>query len=254
MEQKIICIIQARFNSTRLPGKVLLDLEGKTVLERVVERAGRSILIDEIIVATTIREEDSEIARLCSIKGIGIYRGSEEDVLDRYYQAAKLMDAYHVVRITADCPLIDPKIIDRVIKTHLESNADYTSNILKETFPDGQDVEIFTIRTLKKAWEDAKLSSQREHVTPFIRNNAKLFKLVNVENEENLSRQRWTLDEKRDYEMIKSIYEYFGKKKIDFGMMDILTFIREHPELEAINAGIKRNEGYIKSLRKDKAL
>jgi spore coat polysaccharide biosynthesis protein SpsF (cytidylyltransferase family) len=252
MKQKIICIIQARFNSTRLPGKVLFDLEGKTVLERVVERVSGSSLIDKIIVATTLCEEDSKITRLCSAKGIDTYRGSEEDVLDRYYQAAKLMDAYNIVRITADCPLIDPKIIDKVIKTHLESKADYTSNILKETFPDGQDIEIFNFQALEKAWKNAKLTSEREHVTPFIRNNPGLFKLVNVENKEDLSSQRWTLDENRDYELIKSVYGYFNKKKIDFGMKDILKFIRKHPELEAINAAIARNEGYVKSLKEDK--
>jgi spore coat polysaccharide biosynthesis protein SpsF len=165
MGQKIICIIQARFNSTRLPGKVLLDLGGKTVLERVVERVSGSHLIDKIVVATTIREDDSRIAQLCSMKGICVYRGSEDDVLDRYYQAATTGRASHVVRITADCPLIDPEIIDRVIKTHLDNKADYTSNVLKETFPDGQDVEIFTFQALDRAWKEARLPSQREHVT-----------------------------------------------------------------------------------------
>lgn len=251
MEKKIICIIQARFNSVRLPGKIFLDLDGKTVLERVVERAKRSSLIDEIIVASTINKDDLRVVELCRDKGINIFQGSEDDVLDRFYQAAKLINAENIVRITADCPLIDHKIIDMVIKKHLDSSSDYTSNILKETFPDGEDVEIFTFKTLEKAWKEAKLLSEREHVTPFIKKNPGIFKITNVGNNEDLSKYRWTIDEPKDYKLIKMIYEYFSGKKVDFGMLDVLEFIHNHPELEAINADIIRNEGYLNSLQKD---
>jgi spore coat polysaccharide biosynthesis protein SpsF (cytidylyltransferase family) len=254
MARKIICIIQARFNSIRLPGKVLLDLEGKTVLERVVERVSKSRFINDIIVATTTRKEDLKIVKLCSAKRIRVYCGSENDVLDRYFQVARLLKTTDIVRITADCPLIDPKIIDKIIQTHLTSKADYTSNTLKATFPDGQDVEIFTFRALKKAWEKARLSSEREHVTPFIKNNPRLFKLLNVEYAHDLSLKRWTLDENTDYKFIKLIYRYFSKKNKVFGMIEILQLIDLHPELEKINSHVERNEGYRRSLERDKIL
>ena len=140
----IIAIIQARIGSTRLPRKVLMELEGKTVLERVVERVKYSKLIKDVVVATTILKDDLEIVKLCSNIGISVYCGSEENVLDRYYQTARLFKAEHIVRITSDCPLIDPKIIDEVINLHQRKKSDYTSNTIKKTYPDGQDVEIFT--------------------------------------------------------------------------------------------------------------
>lgn len=251
MKRSIVCVIQARLNSTRLPGKVLMDLAGKSVLERVVERVKRSKAVNDIIVATTIRKEDLKIVRLCAVSDIRVYCGSEKDVLDRYFQAAKLMNATDIVRVTSDCPLIDPEIIDRVISMYISSKADYASNTIDPTFPDGQDVEIFSFKTLAKTWEEAKLMSDREHVTPFIKKNPRLFKLINVKYEKDLSGKRWTLDEKKDYQLIGSIYRYFSKTNGMFTMKDILRLIDKHPELEKINSGIKRNEGYIKSLRND---
>ena len=253
MKRKTVCIIQARIGSTRLPGKVLLDLEGKNVLERVIERVIKSKFISDVIVATTTAREDQKIVRLCSAIGIKSYCGSENDVLDRYFQAARLSEASQIVRVTSDCPLIDPGIVDKVIKTHLSSGADYTSNTIVETFPDGEDVEIFTFNALKKAWDGAKALSDREHVTPFIRKNPKLFKLVNVENSIDLSGKRWTLDEKNDYKLIKTIYKYLSDKAEYFTMKDVLTLLAKYPELERLNYGIKRNEGYLKSLKKDRA-
>lgn len=248
----IIAIIQARIGSTRLSAKVLLDLEGKSVLERIIERVKNSKFIQEVIVATTISKEDLEIANLCSRIGVRVYCGSENDVLDRYFQVARLLGAKHIVRITADCPLIDPKVIDTVIRAHLSKNADYTSNTIQETFPDGEDVEIFKFQTLKKAWEDAKLPSEREHVSPYIRKQQNLFRLENVIGEENLGRMRWTLDEKRDYKFIKLVYRKLYKKNRIFGMEETLSLLREHPEYQRINHGIKRNEGYLKSLWEDR--
>lgn len=250
---KIIAIIQARLGSTRLPGKVLLDLEGRTVLEHVIRRVKSSKLVNDVIVATTINKDDLEIVKLCSNLGISVYCGSEDDVLDRYYQTARLFKADHIVRITSDCPLIDPMLIDEVITLHVGEKADYTSNTIKETYPDGEDIEVFTFAALKEAWKKANLSSEREHVTPFIRKNP-AFKQVNLESNRDLSHKRWTLDNPEDYEFITSIYKNIYTKNPDFGMMEILKFIDKHPEIEKINHHINRNEGYLKSLKEDKTL
>jgi len=250
---KIIAIIQARLGSTRLPGKVLLNLEGRTVLEHVIGRVRSSKLVNDVIVATTINKEDLEIVKLCASLGISVYCGSVDDVLDRYYQTARLFKTDHIVRITSDCPMIDPKIIDEVVKLHLSEKADYTSNTLKETFPDGQDTEIFTFNALKEAWNNANLASEREHVTPYIRKNPS-FKHVNLEYNEDLSQKRWTLDNPEDYEFIKIIYENLYTKNPFFGMKEILKFTNENPEIEKINNSINRNEGYLKSLKEEKIL
>lgn len=205
-------------SSTRLPGKVLLDLEGKPVLQHVIERVRLSKTIDKVIVATTDNTEGKEIEKLCIKIGAEVYRGSEDDVLDRFYQAVRGFKPDHIIRITADCPLIDPGVIDDIVKCHLKNSADYTTNTLKETYPDGEDVEVFTFKTLGKAWESACLKSEREHVTPYIRKNPSLFKLCNKEYEENISNKRWTLDEQRDYEFLKVIYKNLYKKDVFFGM------------------------------------
>lgn len=249
----ILGIIQARMGSTRLPGKVLLDLEGKTVLEHVIDRVKASRFIDDIIIATTISKEDLKIVKLCAGLGISVYCGSENDVLERYYETARLFGADQVVRITSDCPMIDPSVIDAVIDLHLREKADYSSNTLKETYPDGQDVEIFTLGSLKNAWKNAKLASEREHVTPYIRKNPE-YKLVNIEYGKDMSNKRWTLDNSEDYEFIKIIFEYLYGKNPLFGMEEILKLIDEKPEIERINENIVRNEGYKKSLREDRLL
>lgn len=251
---KIIAIIQARLGSTRLPGKVMLDLEGKTVLERVIERVKASRLINDVVVATTIEKKDLKIVGLCAANGISVYCGSEDDVLDRYYQAARLVGADRIVRITSDCPLIDPIIIDEVISSHLREKADYTSNGLKETFPDGLDTEVFSFKALKTAWKNAKLKSEREHVTPYIRNNMNIFKLTNFEYKEDLSKKRWTLDNPEDYEFIKNIYANIYFKNHLFGMKEILEFLQNNPEIEKINQNIMRNEGYLRSLKHDEII
>lgn len=252
MNTDILAIIQARIGSTRLPGKVLLDLEGKTVLERVYERVFASRKIDKVIVATTVSENDLKLVETCAKSGISVYCGSEEDVLDRYYQAAKLFGAKHIIRITSDCPLIDPAVIDDVIELYFRGKVDYALNTLKETYPDGEDVEVFSFKTLKKAWKEANLLSEREHVTPYIRNHPEYFSLANLEFNEDHSAKRWTLDNKEDYKLIKVIYANLYHENNLFSMQDILTFLSGHPELEEINSHIGRNEGYAKSLKEDK--
>jgi len=247
-----IAIIQARMGSTRLPGKVLLNLEDKTVLEHIVDRIRSSKYVDDIVVATTISKADLRIVELCANLDVSIYCGSEDDVLDRYYQAAKLFRADNIVRITSDCPVIDPKIIDVAIILHIKNNVDYTSNTLKETYPDGQDVEVFTFTSLRTAWKDAKLASEREHVTPYIRNNPDIFKHASLEYKEDISQKRWTLDNAEDLEFLRLVYKYLYNKNPLFNMDDILALIDEKPEIEKINQHIIRNEGYLKSIREDK--
>jgi spore coat polysaccharide biosynthesis protein SpsF len=250
INMKILAIIQARVGSTRLPKKVLLPLGKKTVLENVYDRVSAAKLVNHVLIATTTNSSDDEIINLCQKKGMDFFRGSEEDLLDRYYQAAKEKSAEHIVRITADCPLVDPRLIDKVIKKHLEENNDYTATAFtgNETFPDGEDVDIFTFASLKEAWEKAKLPYQREHATQYFVKNADDFKISNISYKKDLSDKRWTLDEPNDYLFLKSIYKALEKPDYVFGMEDILEFLGKNPEIEKINDHIARNEGLKKSL------
>lgn len=254
LEMNTAVIIQARLGSTRLPGKVLYKVIGKTILEYVIERAGRARSIEETIVATTANSEDSQIANLADKLGARVYRGSEQDVLDRYYQAAKLFRIKHIVRITADCPLIDPKIIDDVVGHYFDTKSDYCSNVIVETFPDGQDVEVFGFDALGDAWKNARLSSEREHVTPYIRKNAGKFKLASFINSVDLSGKRWTLDEEKDFYFIESVLKSLYPANPEFGIEDVLRLLDENPHLEDLNKDIGRNEGYRKSLKEDRAI
>lgn len=251
---KIICIIQARLGSTRLPEKVLLSLGDKTVLEQVVSRVRECRLINEVIVATTIEKQDLKIVNLCSGKGINVFCGSEDDVLDRYYQAAKLYKPDHVVRITSDCPFIDPDIMEKIIKFHIEKDCDYTSNTLEETYPDGLDVEVFKFSALEKSWSEAILKSEREHVTPFMKKHKEIFTLENIKCEYDYSSKRWTLDEDRDYDLILKIHNALFQENGIYKMNDILNFLKKNPDLENLNNNIIRNEGYLKSIEKDRMI
>lgn len=248
----ILGIVQARMSSTRLPNKVLLHLEGKSVLEHVVARIARAKLVGDVVVATTVKKEDLAIVRLCADLGYSVVCGSENDVLDRFYQAARLFEADHLVRITADCPMMDPSLIDGVVRLHLETGSDYTANILEETFPDGEDIEVFTFAALKTAWERANLGSEREHVTPFIRRHGELFKLTNLRAPRDLGGKRWTIDNAEDYEFLKKVFGALYPQNPFFGMDDVLQVLERHPEWEQINTHIARNEGYQKSLTEDK--
>lgn len=250
----MLAIIQARTGSTRLPDKVLLDLEGKTVLEHVINRAKASRYISDVFVGTSIKKADLKIAGLCAELEVNVFCGSEDDVLDRYYQAARLVRPKHVVRITADCPVIDPSVVDKVIELHIKENADYTSNTFGETYPDGQDVEVFTFEALKESWKKATLASEREHVAPYMRNHPEIFRQASLNYKENLSNKRWTLDNREDYEFLKIIFRNLYPQKPLFGMDDMLDFLGKNPEVEWINMHIMRNEGYAKSLREDRML
>lgn len=251
----IVSIIQARMGSTRLPNKVMMDLSGEPVLFHVVNRVKKSKLIDDVIVATGKGTENNVIEDFCKSKSIGVYRGSEDDVLDRYYQTARslnlsLTDA--IVRITADCPLIDPEVIDKVIEAFIVNEADYATNTNPPTYPDGLDVEVVGFAALEEAWSKATLASEREHVVPYIKKNKDIFRHININNSMDLSDMRWTLDEFEDYILIESIYSYLYNENRVFLLKDILELIEEHPELMQINSSFIRNEGYFRSLLNDK--
>jgi spore coat polysaccharide biosynthesis protein SpsF len=247
----ILAILQARLSSRRLPQKVLKPLLGKPMILRQIERLQRSKKIDKLVVATSNESSDDSIETLCRLNDIHCFRGSLNNVLDRYYQAASLDNPDFIVRLTADCPLTDPNVIDDVISFYMEGDYDYASNALSPTFPDGLDIEIFKYSCLKQAWIEARLSSEYEHATPYIYNNPKKFKLGNYENSEDLSHLRWTVDEPEDFEFVTKIYESLYPTNPEFSMYDILGLLDKQPNLININNMYARNEGYQKSLDED---
>jgi glutamate-1-semialdehyde 2,1-aminomutase len=242
LKNQVLVIIQARYNSTRFPGKVVKKINNKTILEILIKRLNKSKYVSKIIVACSKNQKDKAIINVCKKTGINYFSGSENDVLDRYYQAAKKYKALNVVRITADCPLIDPKIVDQVIINFFLKKVDYASNVNPPTFPDGMDIEIFKFSALKEAYTKAKLVSEREHVTPFIINNKK-FKKFNLQNFEDNSSLRLTLDEKEDFILIQKIIKSF-KNNIHFNLKNILDLYKKNKDFFSINSHIKRNEGY----------
>ena len=247
---KITCIIQARLGSTRLPGKVLLDLAGKTMLERVVERASAINNIDAVVIATTTDSVDDLIAKEATRLSVPSYRGHPSDVLDRYYSAAKGHNAEAIMRITADCPLLDPQVATQVIEKFLQTNADYCSNIRPPTYPDGLDVELFTANALETCWRDADLASDREHVTTYIRRtHPERFTIANVEHTTDLSAMRWTIDEPRDLEFMRALLpELENKYPNETGLNQVLEVLRDQPEIARLNSSITRNQGWEQSL------
>lgn len=249
-----VAFIQARMGATRLPGKVLMDLAGKPVLQHVVERVQASKLIDEVIVVTTLCERDIQIVEWCSARKIRVFCGSEQDVLDRFYQAAKLLPFDTIVRITADCPLMDPDVIDLVLTEFDQRKVDYVNNTGNGTWPDGLDVEVFRFSALEIAWKHGQLPSEREHVTPYIYNNPDKFSIGIIDHTPSLNGMRWTLDQKEDYEFISHVYSDLATQKGIFSMEQVLTLLKQKPELQRINNTIVRNEGYLNSLIADTAI
>lgn len=240
---KVICIIQARVGSTRLPGKVMKKVCNKTVLEHVIDRLKRIKNINEIVIATTTLEKDKVIVEESKRLGITYFRGSEEDVLSRYYYAAKENEADIVVRITSDCPLIDSEISEKIIRFYLDNmdKFDYVSNTIERTYPRGLDTEVFSFTALEKAFNEAENERDREHVTPYIWDNPEIFRIFSYINSENYSNLRWTLDTEDDFKLIKSIYRYlYNKNNNSFYMNEILNLYNIHPELLEINKNIKQ--------------
>ena len=240
----IVAIIQARMGSTRLPGKVMKEILGKPVILWDLDRISLSKLVDEIVVAIPYGKENDVIVDTIKEYNdkIVITKGSEDDVLDRYYQAAVQANANVVVRITSDCPLIDPTVIDNVIEQFLDNDCDYCSNSLTRTYPRGLDTEVFSFKALEEAWNEAKKDYEREHVTPYIIENPDKFKLLNVANDIDLSHFRWTLDTKEDFEFINAVYKRIFPKKQLFLMDDVLELLGKEPELIEINRHIEQKQ------------
>lgn len=239
----IIAILQARMGSSRLPGKVLKTIKGKTLLELYLNRVKPSQLIDQIVVATTDQEADDAIAELTIRLGFEVFRGSEQDLLDRYYQCARKYHADVVVRITPDDPFVDYQVVDRAISIFQENNVDFVTNHLTPTFPEGLDVEIYSFSTLEKLWDQAELLSEREHVFPYIQNYPEEFRIINFTQEQDNSHLRWTIDYDCDYEMTKVIYDHLYEQKQIFLQEDILQLLQRHPEIAEMNCHIQRKEG-----------
>lgn len=250
---KILLITQARMGSSRLPGKVLMRVSGHSMLEIQIMRTSKAKRVSKIVVATSDKSDDGLISLEANRLGVGCFRGNETDVLDRFYQAAKLEEPDYVVRLTADCPLIDPTVIDNVIEVALTNDLDYCVNSLQEWFPDGQDTEVFKFSALEKAWKEAILPSEREHVTPYIFNNSTAtgggFKVGSYDIDENLNHIRMTVDEMEDFEAIGVLVNQLG---LDKGWREYADYITRHPE-QFKNQRIIRNEGYIKSLKEDES-
>jgi len=241
MKKNIVAIVQARRSSIRLPQKVLKDIAGKPMLAHVIERLKKSQLIDEILMATA-KDNNMSILELAQKYGVKCFVGIEEDVLGRYYNAAREFKVDIIVRITSDCPLIDPEVVDKVIKRYIENKEkiDYISNTLKRSYPRGLDAEVFSFRVLEKTWKEAKRPYQREHVTPYIYEHPEIFRMANVENNEDLSSMRWTVDEEKDLEFVREIYKRLYKRGKIFLMEDILRLLKREPKLMEINKNGKQ--------------
>ncbi len=249
----IAAVIQARVGSTRLPGKVLMKLGTKTLLEHVIERVQASRLVEDIIVATTTSPQDKPILDLAKGLGVNGFSGSPEDVLDRFYKAATRYKADVIVRITADDPFKDPQVIDKVIGRYMEDEGglDYVSNTIIPTYPEGLDVEVFSSPALERAWQEAQKTSDREHVTPYIWGNPDKFRLAGVTHNQDLSNMRWTIDYPQDMEFAREVYHRLYNPDRIFLMEDILKLLEEEPGLADVNQGIIRNAGYNKSIKEE---
>lgn len=245
----ILAILQARMSSSRLPGKVLKPVLGAPMLARQIERLRRSACVDQMILATSNEASDDPIERLCRKLELDCFRGNLNDVLDRFYRAARSHNPDHVVRLTGDCPLTDPELIDEVIRFHLAGGYDYTSNCFEPTFPHGLDVEVFRFSCLEEAWREASLPYQREHVTPFFYQQTGRFRVGSFKGDVDLSWLRWTVDESADFELVTEIYSALYPGTPDFTTRDILAYLENHPELTNLNTHIERDRGYQKLLR-----
>jgi len=270
MTPGIIAIVQARMNSSRLPGKVLLDIGNEPMLGRVVQRTSQSTLVEQVLVATTTDPTDDVLNNYCSTHSLPCWRGSQYDVLDRYYQAALASHAEIVVRITADCPLIDPELVDRTIQTllgdagsgtpgstGLDTDFDFSANRLpppwRRTFPIGLDTEVCTFTALQRAWREASEPAAREHVMPYMYEGVQLepagnqvsagesprgFRVALLDSAEDHGNHRWTVDTAEDLEFVRQVYDHFGSRQ-DFSWKEVLALVESRPALMQINANVK---------------
>jgi len=241
-DERTVAIVQARMGSARLPGKVLKDIAGETMLARVLERLSEAETLDEIVVATSDLERDDPIKKKTAELGFPVTRGAEEDVLDRYHQAAREHDADVIVRVTSDCPLIDPGIVDEIVERFLaEPEVDYCSNTLEpRTYPRGMDVEVFSRQALEKAWDQDDDIAAREHVTPFMRSNPNLFQHERMALSDDLSRYRLTVDEKPDLEVARAVARHFDERTPS--LQEVVDFLERNPDVVAMNDHIQQKE------------
>ena len=248
---KIVAVLQARMSSSRLPGKVLKPLCGEPMLFRQIERLMRCKEFDHLMVATSTSETDDLLADECKKRGIECFRGSLDDVLDRFYKSINKYNPENIVRLTGDCPLADPVLIDEVIRFYEKGNYDYVCNCNPPTFPDGLDVEVMNYAGLKKSFENATLLSEREHVTLYMRSHTEKFKIGNYLATTDLSSLRWTVDEPEDFTFVEAIYNKLYNNNPEFTTDDILQLLKNTPTLMKLNSGFIRNEGLLRSLERD---
>lgn len=238
---KVLAIVQARMGSTRLPGKVLRDLAGEPMLARVVARLSRAGRLAGVVVATTTQPADDAVAGLCRSRSWPVFRGREEDVLDRYYQAARAYAADAVVRVTADCPLIEPAVVDRVVREFAERQPEvaYVSNVVPtRTYPHGLDTEVFTFAALERAWREDANPTWREHVTPYLYRRPELFRIYCVCHDSDLSTMRWTVDTPEDWEFVNRVYRHFGHDR--FSWHDVLALLEQRPDWQQLNRHVRQ--------------
>lgn len=250
---KIIAVTQARYGSTRLPAKVLKKVGDDTLLDIHLQRILKSTKITALVVATTNEEGSDEIVRIANRNGAKYYRGSVNDVLERFYYAVKDMTPDYVVRLTSDCPLIDPLVIDHIITSCITAGCDYASNTLKPTYPDGIDTEVFRFSALERAYNEAILKSEREHVTPYIKKNSSfnggnMFASVNIESPVDCSGYRITVDTQEDFMVVKELLENVGKEA---GWIDYIKYLDSNQRVRDLNNSNMRDEGYVRSLLND---
>lgn len=247
-------IIQARMGSRRLPGKVLRRVLNRPLLGHLFDRLRRSRCLEAIVVATTAAEEDRAIRVFAESEGVAVFAGSEEDVLDRYYRAAEQYKIDPVVRITADCPLMDPAVVDLVIEQFLKERADYLSNAapLPVTYPDGMDVEVFSFAALARAWREAVKPSDREHVTFYLWSHPERFKIRRVDHAPDWSEYRFTVDYPEDLPLVEAVLKEFLPRDPGFGLDEIIRYLEANHAIKALNAGIQRNQGWASAFEKDR--
>lgn len=241
---RTVIIVQARLRSTRFPGKILKEVLGRPLFEYQLERLRRVRNADEIVVATTTNNGDQPIVDLCNRLSCSFFRGSENDVLSRYYHAAEKFKADCIVRVNSDCPLIDPDVVDKVVLRYKIDfpKHDYVANILEPSYPIGMHTEVFSFRVLEKAFENGKEGVEREHVTPFIYRNPNLFSLHSVSFDEDLSHHRWTIDFPEDFELLNRILCRLYPQNPMFNMFDVLELLDQNPEWLALNGYIKKQQ------------
>jgi spore coat polysaccharide biosynthesis protein SpsF len=241
---KIVIISQARMASTRLPGKVMRKVLGKPLLQHQIERLRSVPVASNVVIATSENELDDVIVNLCNRLGCTVCRGSEDDVLGRYYHAAKSQNADVVVRVTSDCPLIDPLVVEQVSKFYLRhvNEYDFVSNTVKRTYPRGMDTEVFSMRVLEEAFREARLEYEREHVTPFIYTRPERYRIGNVTYHTDASQHRWTVDTFEDFELLRRIMEAFGSKNTRFTLEDTIHLLKQHPEWAVINSHVEQKK------------